>query len=184
MTLTTTIPRDAVATPEQVRDNLALTDEQRKEWQDEQLKTFRSRARLTPEEMKMGRAIELERHHRQTGNVNALAEALADQGRFREAINVATREDLKAALLEKAEAVDRPDTDCECDSHITDGDLKIPVQYVESYVMRDEKLMMPAIRCRTCKVLNVMPILPHLADQQAAQATREGDREVKDFFRK
>lgn len=183
MTLTTTIPKEAVATPEQVRDNLALTDEQRKELQDEQLKTFRSRARLTPEEMKMGRAIELERHHRQTGNVNALAEALADQGRFREAAEMATRKDLKAVLLEKAEAVDRPDADCECDSHIIDGDFKIPVQYVESYVMRDGKLM-PAIRCRTCKCLNVMPILPHLADQQAAQATREGDREVKDFFRK
>lgn len=179
-----TVPREAVATPEDVRATLALTDAQREELQKEQLKIYRSRARLTPEEQIIGRAIELERHHRITGNQDALAEAISAQGRFREAANIAIREDLKKVLLEKADAVEQPDIDCPCPTYTKHDDLHLPSQYVESNVIRDGKFT-PAIRCKVCKTLNIMPILPHLAKLQAVRAQSVAGKETRadEYFR-
>jgi hypothetical protein len=111
------VPRESVATPEQARAHLEITPDKEKDIRTQQakaLKVFRSKARLTPAEFQRGRGVELERHHRITGNQNALAEALAMQGRFHEAALAADDPALTAVLTEKAEAIDRPDENCDC----------------------------------------------------------------------
>ena len=180
------VAREAVALPDDARRALELTPEQRQEIKKEQdrlLKLFRSRARLTPLEFQKARGIELERHHKRTGNVNALAEALAMQGRFEEAAEYAVREDLKAIFTEKAEAVASDDDDCECPRYTEDGDLFIPNQFIESEVVSTKHgAVMPAIRCRICKKLNVRQILPHLAEQRAVRRDENDHSTAAKFF--
>lgn len=179
-----------IATPAQVQQALTLSDEEiaelRKQ-QDKALKTFRSKARLTPEERQMGYAIEMERHHRRTGNKDALAEALGMQGRFREAAETATSDVLRNVLLEKARAVEKPDVNCACPDYEEEGNLKIPTQYIEANVIRDGVLT-PAIRCRKCGDLNIRPIPIHLAEQRMARTTSVGNEgkqvSAEEFFRK
>lgn len=177
-----------VAAPADIVNALDLTDEQRQALRDSQAKAlqkFRSKAKLTPAEQTLGLGIQLEQHHRLTGNQNALAEALAMQGRFREAVNTATDPALKARLLEKAEAIESPDDDCECPTYTQMDDLQIPNQFVEARVLTRRGLL-PAIRCQVCRRLNVRPELPHLAEQHAARQQSVAGKEVKatDFFRK
>ena len=128
----------------------------------------------------MARSIELEQHHRKTGNKDALAEALAGQGRFVEAVQVVERPDLKAVLEEKIEAVLKDDADCACATYNLDGEYHLPNQHIESYAYSEKhKTVMPFIRCRICNTLNAMPVLGHLAEQQAV---RRSDAEPTDFF--
>jgi hypothetical protein len=180
------VEREAVATPDDVKKVFALSDEQiaaLKLEQDRLLKTFRSRARLSRQERQKAHAIEMERHHKKTGNVNALAEALAGQGRFTEAAQTATREDLKTIFTDKALAVEKDDADCECPTYYESGEYHLPNQYVESYAFSEKhQAIMPFIRCRSCGTLNARPILHHLAEQQAVRhAAKETDK-VSDFF--
>lgn len=164
-----------IATPQDVLRNLALTDEQitdlRRE-QDKALKVFRSKARLTPKERMLGYAVEMERHHRQTGNKDALAEAVAIQGRYREAAEIAVNPELIVNFTEKADAIEKPDVNCECPDHAAEGDLHIPNQFIQANVIsiKHGGELMPAIRCRVCNDLNVRSIPPHLAEQKAARA--------------
>jgi hypothetical protein len=180
----------SVATPADVANILALDDEQIAELQKGQQKaldTFRSKARLTPEERQLGYGIEMERHHRQTVNKDALAEALAMQGRFVEAADIAEREDLKNVLAEKAEAILKDDANCECPNHTEDSGFHIPNQYVESYAIshKHDGKIMPLIRCRVCGDLNARAMPAHLAEQRAARAASVAGKEVSatQFFR-
>lgn len=174
-----------IATAEDVKNILALTDDQIEELQKQQLKIFRSRARLTPEEIKIGRAVELERHHRISGNKDALAEALAQQGRFREAAHTAVREDLKKVLTEKAAAAESPDDDCNCPTFMEEDGLRIPNQYIQSYEIRDGKSV-TGIRCKICNTLNIRPILPHLAELKAVRDAATDTKQVRadTYFRR
>lgn len=181
-----------IATATDIRTFLALSDEETAELQKQQekaLKKFRSKARLTPAERVMGHGIELELHHRQTGNKDGLAEALGMQGRYLEAAHIAVNPKLAAVLLEKAEAIDSADDDCDCPGFEEIDGLRIPNQYVEGNVISQKHGgVMPAIRCKVCKKLNVRPIFPHLAEQQAARRSSVSNeaRQVKatDFFKK
>ncbi|MBX3288374.1 MAG: hypothetical protein KF855_03420 [Acidobacteria bacterium] len=176
-----------IATPNDVKNVLALDDEQITELRKEQekaLKKFRSRARLNPLERRVGRGVELERHFRATGNMNGLAEALAMQGRFNEAAEYATRDDLKASFKEKAEACGC--SECDCPSHRDENGLELPNQYVESYEVKDGKLE-PSVRCVVCNKLSIGPHLEHLEKQRGVRAKAvEAGREsvtAQEFFR-
>jgi hypothetical protein len=188
--LTPRVPREAVATPEQVRVLLDVTPEKETELRREQakaLKLFRSRARLSRAERKKGRGIELERHHQQTGNRDALAEALAMQGRFAEAEHIAINPELKAVFGEKRAAIEAPDADCECPTYSEENGLFIPNQFIESEVISDKHGgLTPAVRCRVCVKLNVRQMFPDLAAQRAARSRSvKGRDEVKatEFFK-
>ena len=174
-----------VATADDVRRLLALDEERIAELQKDQekrLKVFRSRARLTEKERTIGYAIEMERHHRLTGNKDALANALAAQGRFSEAAATARRDDLKQTLTVRLNAIEKDDADCKCPRYYKDGDHQLPNQYIVDYVVSEKHggKLMPLIRCRECGELNVRAILPHLEDLRAVQ---NSDKDVKDYFR-
>jgi hypothetical protein len=184
------VPRESVATPEQARLALDLSEEKTKELrrdQDKALALFRSRARLSDLERRVGRGIELERHHTKTGNREALADALAMQGRFAEAVKASRDKDKKKVFREKIKAIDKADDDCPCPTYREENGLHLPNQHVESFVVSQKHgQVMPAIRCRVCGKLNVRANLPHLAEQRAARATSlaNENRQIKavDFF--
>lgn len=178
------IKRSDVATPSDVRRVLALSKEEKaeiKKEQDKLLKLHRSRARLSPEERKLARGIELERHFRQTKNKNGLAEALAMQGKYEEAAKVAQTADLKKSLREKRDAVNSADADCQCDTYYqTGGGVMLPNQHVESYGYSEKhKKVMPFIRCKCCRKLNARPMLSHLAEQRKMRRKSERGEEVR-----
>jgi len=182
---TSPIPREAVATPEDVQKFLELTEEQKEEIRREQaLRLYRSRALLTDNERRIGRGIELEKHHRITGNKDGLAEALALQGRYGEAAEVAVSDQLKAEYQEKFRAVEREDCDCSCDSFKQEGEFNLPVQYIEMYghsVKHGGEV--PFIRCTTCKELNAMPAPQHLIDQRTVRHSDLPDADRLKYFR-
>lgn len=164
------IPKTAVMSPEDFRRELELSDEKQKELrleQDRLLAKFRSRARLNPDERQKARGIELERHHRRTGNKDALAEAFAMQGRYKEAIAVVVREDLKEVLQTQLEAVGKDDVNCGCDDFREENGAFLPNLWVESYGYSEKhRKTMPFIRCAVCGELNARPMPAHLAAQQ------------------
>lgn len=178
---TSPVPKEAVATPADVDNVLALTDEKVAELQKERdLAIYQSRARLSPEERKRGRGVELERHYRITGNKVGLAEALALQGRYAEAAEIIP------TYLEKHKAVEREDADCSCDSFREEGDYLLPNQFVESYgYSKKHGKDMPFVRCNACGELNAMPMPAHLLSQQALRHDRNApDTERLKFFKK
>jgi phage FluMu protein Com len=168
------IPQEAVATPSDVRRVLELSPEEIERLRKQQakaLKLYKSRARLSPREQQVGRGIELERHYRQTGNLDGLAEALSMQGRFAEAAAVAANPVLREQYLERDAAVHSPDDDCSCPTYREENGLHIPNQHVEANVVSlKHGDVMPAIRCRVCGKLNVRPLFQHLAEQRTARA--------------
>ena len=184
---TSPVPREAVATPADVLKALALTDEKLAELQKERdLEIYRSRARLTPEERRRGRGIELEKHYRITGNKDGLAEALALQGKYLEAAEIAQSDRLKSQFSEKHRAVERPDVDCECDSFVESGQYLLPTQYIESYGYSEKHgKEMAFVRCQSCRELNAMNPPTHLLDQQQLRHSPEApDQERLNFFKK
>lgn len=181
------VPRSAVATPEQALKALELTPEQIKEIEEEQaLLLYRSRAMLTPNERRRGLGIELERHHRQTGNKDGLGEALALQGRYDEAARTAQSPMLQRELREQAKAVSRPDDDCPCDSFQEIGEYNLPTQYIEMYGHSEKHgEEVPFVRCTLCGVLNAMPAPTHLTEQRDLRHSNEvGDRDRLNHFKK
>jgi hypothetical protein len=181
------VPRDAIATPDQVLKVLELTSEQMEEIRREQdLLLYRSRALLTPAERRRGLGVELEQHHLQTGNKDGLAEALSLQGRYKEAADTAASPELKKDYKERARAVDRPDDDCPCDTFQDFGEHSLPTQYIEFYGHSDKHGQeMPFVRCTLCGVLNAMPAPAHLLEQRELRhSTTATDKERLDFFKK
>lgn len=185
------VPKYAVATPERVGELLKVSPEREKELREEQdklLDQFRSKSGLTPAQRRIARGIELERIHRQSGDKNGLAEALAQQGRYAEAVETAVNPDLKAELEEKLAAVERPDDDCLCDSHhqSQSGHL-LPNQFVlcEGYSEKHKKDV-SFIKCMVCGVLNARALLPHLESQRQARRKSESGAPVRaeKFFKK
>lgn len=182
------VPREEVATPEDVRRLLNKTPEEAEELQKAQaLQLYRSRARLSPEERTIGRGIELERHYRIVNKPDGLAEALAMQGKYAEAAAVAVSPAYKKDFQEMATAVDSADTDCTCDSHKETKDYLIPNQYVERYsYSQKHRRMMPFVRCTVCKTLNARPMPEHLVKQRAIRhsSLHEDSEERINFFKK
>lgn len=183
------VPREEVATPEDVAKILELTPEQIQELRKEQaLRLYRSRAVLSPQERRIGRGIELERHYREVGKPDGLAEALAMQGRYQEAAEVAVNEVLKRELAEKAAAVDAPDEDCKCDNFKDVGKYSIPNQYIESYgYSAKHGKDMPFVRCTVCGTLNVKPSPDYLEEQRAIRNSTDlapDDSSKLEFFKK
>lgn len=183
------VPREEVATPEDVAKVLELTPEKIEELRKEQaLRLYRSRARLSPQERRMGRGIELEQHYREVGKPDGLAEALAMQGKYQEAAEVAVNEVLKKELAEKAAAVDASDDDCKCDNFTDTGKYSIPNQYIESYgysAKHDKD--MPFIRCTVCGNLNAKPSPAYLEEQRAVRNSPDmapDDERKLDFFKR
>ena len=140
-----------IATPDNVREFLAVDDEKMQEYQEQHLKLYRSRARLTHAERVLGRGIELEQHFRQVGKPDGLAEALEMQGRYDEAAAVAVKPELKASLTEKAQGM--RNTKCDCDAIDAKGE---PNSYKESVTFVNGK---PAVlvRCTKCNSLYLDP---------------------------
>jgi hypothetical protein len=183
--LPSVIPRSAVATPDQVKAMLTLTDEAAAELQKQQkLELYRSRAILSPEERQFARGIELEEHYKKTGDKDGLAEALSFQGKYAEAAEIAVREDLKAEYAEKAAAVASEDVNCKCDDFRTDGEFNLPNQHVE-FVGHSEKhnASMPFIRCQVCGELNARAMPQHLAEQKELRNSDATETERKEFFK-
>lgn len=184
------IPKEAVATPEQIARLLDITADRREEVRKEQerlARLYRSRARLSPEKRRIARGMQLERHYRKTNNFDGLAEALAMQGRYKAAAEVASSEELKRRFAEKAEAVEREDANCRCDDFRETPRGFIPNQYVESYgYSQKHGREMPFIRCTACGELNARPLPDHLAHQQRARRASEKGIETRaeDFFKK
>lgn len=141
-------PAAKIATADEVKEMLELTPEKIEAYQEQHLKTYRSRAMLSREERKLGRAIELERHFRQTGKADGLAEALAAQGRFTEAVEASQSKELRAEFAAKADAMTAEP--CECDTVGTDGDVN---RYAESETFDERGNTILLIRCRQCRRL-------------------------------
>lgn len=178
------VKREDVATADDVRKLLEIDDEKLSDIQIEQarlLKLHRSRARLSSEDFAKARAIELEIHHKKTGNKDGLAESYAAQGRFEEAAKVAKSKELKKVFREKRDAL-RKSSDCKCDAFYTADDGTIlPNQHVESYVGK-----LPLLRCRKCNKLSAIPMPSHLAEQREVRRKSEKGAEIKaeEFFKK
>lgn len=182
------VPRSAVAVRADVENRLSIDEEKAKQLQLDQQRLrrlYHSRARLSPADYARARGMELEAHHRQTGNNDALAEALAQQGRYSEAAAVAENPDLRAQMLSYLSAVEKPDDDCACDSIEIIEDFAVPTQNVEFYGYSEKHgAVVPFIRCRKCNDLNARANLPHLVEQK-----RERDKAVAgktpntDFFK-
>lgn len=183
---TSPVPREAVATPADVLKALAMSEERQAELQKERdLAIYRSRARLSSAERRIGRGIELERHHRITGNKDGLAEALALQGKYQEAAEVAQSDRLKAEYSEKCRAVERPDDDCECDSFYESGNYLLPNQYIEFYGYSEKHGQeMAFVRCQACRELNAMTPPEHLLEQKQLRHSQAPDSERLKFFKK
>jgi hypothetical protein len=181
------VPRESVATPEDVARLLELTPEKIEELKREQLLALsRSRARLSDNERRVARGIELEQHYKLTGNRQGLAEALMLQGRYAEAAEVASTTEQKQAYLKKADAVTKEDAHCGCDRFVETGEHNLPQQYIESY---GHSLKhggeVPFIRCQTCGDLNAMPAPEHLLTQRALRNNPSAsDRERASFFKR
>jgi hypothetical protein len=168
------VKREDVATPRQIRELVeGLTEREKvllREEQERVSRLYTSRARLSRAERNRGRGLELEVHHRRTGNMDGLGEALAMQGRFEEASQVVEREDLKKEFTAKAKAVAKPDNDCDCDSFSDVNGVLIPNQNVVKYVWSEKHSKeMPLIYCSICQEYNVMPPPKHISDQKAAE---------------
>ena len=179
------VPRESVATPEDVKRFLHLTPEAADELQrDQKLALYNSRALLSEDERRVGRGIELERHYRTIGDANGLAEALKLQGRYLEAAEAATNEDLKIELIELAQAVDKEDVNCGCDDFKEQGGYNLPQQNVE---MRGHSLKhngeVPFIRCQNCGELNARPSPTHLTEQRAVRNSDLSDKEKLNYFK-
>lgn len=173
------MPKDSIATKFQAAKLRTITKEKALQVQEEQtqLKVMHpsSRARLSPAKRAILRGVELEAHHKITGNKDSLAEALAMQGKYNRAAAIAVRPDLKAEYAEKANAVDVDDQDCACDSYVEAGNYHTPNQYVEFYgYSKKHKRVMPFIRCRECGDLNARYMLAHLNKQKRARAEHLG----------
>ncbi len=126
---------------------------------------FNSRAKLNKREYQKARGAELEAHHRITGNQDALAEALAMQGKFQEAGKTAIRPDLKQEFIEKHVAVIQSDNDCKCDNFSFNGNTKTANQFVESYGWSEKhQAIMPFIRCLICGNLNAKELPAYLTE--------------------
>jgi hypothetical protein len=180
------VPRKAVATPAQVLKALELTPEEMADIRKEQdLMLYRSRALLTPAERRRGLGIELEQHHLKTGNKDGLAEALALQGKYKEAATTAVNKLLRREYAEKARAVTKPDSDCPCDSFQEIGEYNLPTQYIEFYGHSDKHgVDMPFIRCTLCGELNAMPAPQHLLEQRDLRNSDTDERTRQNFFKK
>lgn len=179
------VPREEVATPEDVAKILELTPEKIEELQKEQaLKIYRSRAILTPQERRIGRGIELEKHYRETKQPDGLAQALALQGKYAEAAEIAVDETLKKELTQRAAAVEADDDDCECDNFRDQGQYSVPNQYVESFGYSIKHgTDMPFIRCTVCGNLNAKPLPAYLEKQMEAAMQPDDDTKLE-FFKK
>lgn len=175
------IPREAVATPGDVEKVLTLTPEEIEELQKEQqLKLYRSRAILSPQERRIGRGIELEQHYIQVGKPDGIAEALALQGKYKEAAETAITPERKAEYNEIAAAVDADDADCACDNFTETKEHLLYNQYIEfTGYSKKHGRDMPFIRCRICGKLNAKPTPDFLAKQLAHQDTDDDT-----FFKK
>lgn len=175
---TSKIPTNIAKLLELTPEKQAKMDAEQAEWG----KLANSRARLNKREQGMARGVELEHHHRQTGNRDGYAEALAMQGRFQEAANVAKRKDLKQTFIEKHVAVMQADDDCQCDNFRNENGLKVPNQSVECYAFSEKhKSVMPFIRCHICGNLNAKPLPEYLQKQKEAE--NQGIK-GEDFFKR
>lgn len=179
------IPRDAVATPDDVQKALKLTPEQLDELRrDQKLALYRSRARLSDNERRIARGIELERHHRKSGDLDGLAEALRMQGRYEEAAESAISKDLKRECKELAGAVSKNDGPCGCDPFTGTGEYNLPNQYIECYGHSDKhNSEMPFVRCTRCGELNAKPAPQHLLTQRDVRHGDASDKEKLSFFK-
>lgn len=181
------IKRSDVAQPSDVARFLEVSEDSLTEIQKEQKRLLRlhnSRARLNRDDIQRARGVELELHHKKTGNKDGLAEALAMQGRFTEAATTAKSKELRASLREKRDAVKKSDGDCKCDTYQDANGTLLPNQFVESYGYSEKhKSSVPFIRCQVCGKLNARPILPHLAEQKEARRKSEKGEIITDFFK-
>lgn len=179
------VPRSSVATPEDVTKALTLTPEQIEELRREQLlKLYRSRARLSDNERRIARGVELEDHYLKTGNKDGLAEALMLQGRYGEAADVAESDSYKQELYEKADAIQKNDQHCGCDRYKETGGYNLPQQYVEFYGHSHKHgREVPFIRCTNCGDLNAMSAPNHLLKQRQLRNSDASDQERLAFFK-
>lgn len=180
------VPREAVATPEDVSKILHLTQEGIEELQREQkLALSRSRALLSDNDRRVARGIELERHYLITGDKNGLAEALKLQGRYWEAARAAKDPAIKAELTEMAMAVDKPDENCSCDDFKESDEYNLPQQYIEIRGYSEKhKSEITFIRCQECGDLNARPAPNHLLKQREVRNSNLSDKEKLTFFKK
>ncbi len=152
------VPKSALASKEEISKKLALTEKKQEQIEQEQkklLKLSKSRARLNKREVVRARGVELERHHKNTNNHDGLAEALAMQGRFREASEIAVREDLRAEYQRFAKASEIDDTPCDCDKITDDG---TPTEFIEKEAYSEKHgAVMAFIGCSICGELNARP---------------------------
>jgi hypothetical protein len=115
-----------------------------------------------------------------------LAEALALQGRYKEAAKSAACPAIKAECKAKAKAVELPDEDCKCDPFREENGYLIPNQHIESYGYSEKhQKQMPFIRCLVCNKLNAMQPPKHLVEQREMRHSQEAsDSERLKFFKK
>lgn len=175
------VPREAVATQNDVVKVLALTPEKLEDLKrEQQLLLYRSRAKLSPDERRVARGIELEAHHRLTGNSEGLAEALNMQGRYSEAAEVSDN----PVYTERAEAVEKEDKLC-CDRFTESDGYNLPNHYseFEGHSVRHGGTV-SFIRCTKCGDLNAMPLPQHLAEQKAFRHSDVSDKERLNYFKK
>lgn len=179
------VPREAVATPEDAARALSLTKEELEEIKrDQLLALYRSRARLSDNDRRIARGVELERHYILTGNMDGLAEALSLQGRYAEAAEAATASDRKEELSERAGAVDKEDRLCGCDSHTENGKYNLPNRHIEFYGHSAKHGgEVTFIRCSRCGDLNAMPAPAHLLEQRELRRSKASDQEKLAFFK-
>lgn len=157
---------------------LRLTQEQKEYIEIEQARYRRlnkSRAMLSPAERLKARGVELEDHHKQTGNRDGLAEALAMQGRYKDAAKVALRPDLAAQYAEYASASENEP--CKCDKFDAQG---MPTEFVE--VDNPNK---PLIRCTQCRKLVMKSPGEALTKmQEASKSAQKGkEKPFKEVFK-
>jgi hypothetical protein len=143
-----------IATPEDVDKLLTVDENKLKKIREDQLKMLlSSRSRISPEERIRAYAVVLEEHYRNSGNKEGLAESLALQGRYHEAVELTDDDLRKKEYKEKAEALTNS-TKCSCPDTIKSGSDILPSRYTEYALLVEGKgEVIKFIRCTICNKL-------------------------------
>jgi hypothetical protein len=184
-------------------DFLTLTKEKLEKIEDEQAerrKQFGPRSILSPVEQKVAFARNREtairagiesllsssdenRAELVDREMERLAEVLAEQGRYGEALLVAPEGARAGEYRSLIEAIERPDTEeCGCPDEVNEQQgphpIRLPRHYVHDHVWSyKHQKEMPVIRCSLCGHLNVRPLPGHIAHivDAHAQSANSGE---------